>query len=187
MILGVLVMPGSSWFGILVDTRGRCSLTHFQLFVWTVTILSLISGFFFGRWIHGANNPLGFKIPGQVLGLLGISLGSAATATAVKATKDVTAAPNIAASDAEIDPPRLVQIFLLEEGQFADKAIDIGKYQNFIVTLVLVVAYVGLSIHQVVLHGGAIGALPSFSGTFLILVGINQAGYVANKLPSQAG
>jgi hypothetical protein len=30
--------------GILIDTRGRYSLTHFQVALWTITILSLIAG-----------------------------------------------------------------------------------------------------------------------------------------------
>ena len=42
--LRVLPVPEKRWFGILIDMRGRCSLTHFQLFLWSVTILSLISG-----------------------------------------------------------------------------------------------------------------------------------------------
>lgn len=190
-VLGKWVLPSKRWYGVLIDSRGRCSLTHFQLLAWTVAILSLIFGVFFGRLTHGAADPLDFKIPGQVLGLLGISVGSAATATAVKATKDVTAPQRIAASGVAAsgvqDPPRLGQIFLLEEGQYADQAIDIGKYQNFIFTIVLVIAYGVLSVHVIVKQGGSISALPSFSGTFLILVGISQAGYVANKLPNQAG
>lgn len=92
----------------------------------------------------------------------------------------------IAASGAA-DPPRLGQIFLLEEGAYADQAIDIGKYQNFIFTIVLVIAFVAINIHAIVKGGGVISALPSFSGTFLILIGISQAGYVANKIPNQAG
>lgn len=202
LFLGLRVLPRKSWFGILIDMRGRCSLAHFQLFLWSVVILSLIAGVAFGRLIHGVNDPLDFKIPGEVLGLLGISIGSAATATAIKATKDVTGASKlatlstgangtlpsgIAAKGSDAYPPRLAQIFLLEEGQYADQAIDIGKYQNFIFTVVLVVAYVALSVHAISKQGGAISALPSFSDTFLVLVGISQAGYIANKIPNQAG
>jgi hypothetical protein len=74
--LGLWAMPSKKAYGILIDSRGRCSLTHFQLFVWSVVILSLIFGVFFGRWTHGAKDPLDFTIPGQVLGLLGISSDS---------------------------------------------------------------------------------------------------------------
>src|SRR5689334_17791293 len=78
--------------GILIDERGRYSLTHLQLFLWTITILSLLSGVFFGRLFHGAENPIDITIPPEVLGLLGISLGSAVVATTTKRTKDVTKA-----------------------------------------------------------------------------------------------
>jgi hypothetical protein len=184
--LAMRVMPSKRWFGILIDQRGRCSLTHFQLFVWSVLIVSLIAGVFVGRWVHGEPDPLAFKIPGQVLGLLGISVGSAVTATAVKAAKDVSSGSRIAASGLS-DPPRLGQIFLLEEGQYADQAIDLAKFQSFLFTIVLAIAYIVLAVHAITKSGGSIAALPSFSGTFLVLVGISQGGYVANKLSSSAG
>ncbi len=184
--LAMLVLPSKKWFGILIDQRGRCSLTHFQLFVWTVLIISLIAGVFVGRLAHGRYDPLAFTIPGQVLGLLGISVGSAVTATAVKTSKDARAPSRIAASGLS-DPPHLGQIFLLEEGQYADQAIDLAKFQNFLFTIVLTIAYVVLAVHAIVKHGGSISTLPTFSGTFLVLVGISQGGYVANKLSNPAG
>ncbi len=174
--------------GILIDTRGRYSLTHFQLVVWTLAIVSLISGVFFGRLWDGVANPLGFTIPGQVLGLLGISVASAVTATAIKVTKDATSSASIAASG-QADPARLAQIFLQEEGDYADKVIDITKFQNFAFTLVLVVAYVFLTIHAIsqAKTASAFTGLPTLSGTFLILVGISQAGYVGGKLAPRTG
>jgi hypothetical protein len=172
--------------GILIDTRGRYSLTHLQLVTWSIVILSIISGIAAGRIIEGIPDPLGFTISSEVLGLLGISAGSAVTASAVKASKDTMRAAFVAASGEE-DAPRLSQIFMLEEGEFADKAIDITKYQNFIITAVLVVAYVALTISA--LEGDTIktSALPGFSSNFLVLIGISQAAYVAGKLPNQTG
>ncbi len=183
-----LAMTPKRWpLGILIDNRGRYSLTHFQLTLWSIVILSLIAGLFFGRWIAGVDHPLEFSIPAHVLGLLGISVGSAAAATTVKSVKDQTNADNVAASG-PADPPRLAQIFLVEEGQYADQVIDITKYQNFVITIVLVAAYIGLSIHFIGAAGGpGKTGLPDFSGTFLLLVGISQGGYVAGKVPSKAG
>src|SRR6202023_2960802 len=77
-------------FAVLIDFRGRYSLTHFQIVLWTLVILSLVSGVFFGRLVHNVPNPLGFKVPANVLGLLGISFASAVTATSVKVAKDQT-------------------------------------------------------------------------------------------------
>jgi hypothetical protein len=186
-LLGRLVRP-PRWLGILIDSRDRFSLTHLQLVVWTLVVLSLISGVFWGRLIHGVGDPLAFTIPDQVLGLLGISVGSAVMAITLKASNDQTRGERIPVGD-DANPPRLAQIFLLEEGAYANRVIDITKFQNFIFTIVLVVAYVALAIHTIAdaKTAAAVTALPTFSGTFLILVGISQAGYVAGKLPPQTG
>jgi hypothetical protein len=186
--LGYAAVPGRGVFGVLVDRRGRFSLTHFQLVVWTIVVLSLISGIFWGRLIKGVDDPLSFSIPDEVLGLMGITLGSSVAAGVVKSSKDATAGERIAASN-PADRPRLAQMFLVEEGLYADKIIDIAKFQNFVITLVLVVAYVALSVDTITDAKTAAGVegLPSFSGTFLTLLGISHATYVAGKLPTQQG
>jgi hypothetical protein len=195
VLLGFAMRPPRVPLGILIDSRGRYSLTQFQLVVWSIVVLSLVSGIFWGRLIDGVKDPLSFSIPSQVLGLLGISTGSAVTAITVKAAKDATsAAARIAASGSigtsgTVDAPRFSQIFLMEEGAFADQVIDVTKYQNFIITLVLVVAYVALAIHQIqdAKTAAGVNSLPSFSGTFLVLLGISHAAYIAGKLPNQDG
>jgi hypothetical protein len=191
VVLGTITRPPSVPFGIFIDNRGRFSLTHFQLVLWSLVILSLISGIFWGRLVEGVQDPLGFTIPGNVLGLLGISVGSAVTAGVVKASKDAsaTSASRIAASNPAVDPPRWGQIFLLEEGEYADSVVDVTKFQNFVITLVLVVAYVALSIDAIVDAKQAVNVttLPDIAGTFVILLGISHAGYVAGKVPNQAG
>ena len=184
--LGYLVGPAKGPLGILVDRRGRFSLTHLQVVVWTIVVLSLVSGVFWGRLIDGDENPLSFEIPGEVLGLLGISLGSALVTGAVKSAKDGTAGDRIAASNA-LDRPRLGQVFLLEEGQHADEVVDVAKFQNFIITIVLVVAYIALAIERIADAESTLGAIPTFDGTFLTLLGISHATYVAGKLPGQQG
>jgi hypothetical protein len=189
LTLGLLLHPSRTPLGILIDQRGRFSLTSFQLVMWSIIILSLISGAFWGRLVHDVADPLSFSIPGNVLGLIGISAGSAATASAIKAGKDLTRAPSIAASSSALDPPRFSQIFMLEEGSSADEVIDVTKYQNFVITIVLGVAYVALAAHAVHDAGSASAfkGLPDFSGTFLVLLGISHGTYVAGKLPNQAG
>jgi hypothetical protein len=176
--------------GLLIDSRGRYSLTHLQVSLWTIVILSLIAGVFFGRWQHNVAHPLAFTIPSVVLGLLGISIGTGVTATAGKIAKNTTRPANVAAS-APGSPwkPSLIQIFLLEEGSYADQVVDITKFQNFVFTIVLVLAYIGLAVHTITAAGKAskVTTLPSFSGTFLILLGISYAGYLAGKLPSPKG
>jgi hypothetical protein len=86
-------------------------------------------------------------VPDNLLIVMGISLGSAATATAVKAAKDASIqAEHVLTSDPEVNPPRFAQIFLFEEGAMADKAVDAAKFQNFWFTLILQAAYVSLAI-----------------------------------------
>jgi len=170
-----------TWLGILVDDRYRFSLTQLQIVTWSIVILSLISGVFFGRLLAGVKDPLDFGIPSQVLGLLGISAGSAVTAISIKATKDPA---KIGSGE-----PRFRQIFLAEEGTYADKVIDVTKYQNLVTTVILVAAYVTLSIHAIHDAGSAkaVTSLPDISGTFLILLGISHGAYLAAKVPSKPG
>lgn len=175
--------------GILIDERGRYSLTHLQLFLWTITILSLLSGVFFGRLVHGVANPVNIKIPAQILGLLGISLGSAVVATTIKRTKDVSYPDSVAASGGADFAPRLAQIFLVEEGAFADEVVDISKFQDFIVTILLVVAYNAIAVNAISAAGTAqnVTALPTISSTLLVLFGISHGAYVTAKVPTSSG
>jgi len=173
--------------GILIDHRGRYSLTHFQLVLWTLTIISLLSGVFFGRLIHGVANPLDITIPTPVLGLLGISLASGVTATAVKRTKDRTNASTISVSGGADNPPRLAQIVLDEEGTFADQVVDVSKFQGFVVTILLVIVYIAVSVNTIGATLSARATLPTLSGTWLILLAISHGAYVTAKVPPSAG
>jgi len=67
--------------------------------------------------------------------------------------------------------------------------IDVAKFQNFWITLILVVAYVAQTIKAFndVTSPGDISALPGFAGTFVTLLGISHAGYIAGKLPNRPG
>jgi hypothetical protein len=189
VLLSTVMKPPRVPLGILIDNRGRYSLTHFQLVMWTILILSLVSGVFWGRLIEGVSDPLSFKIPGEVLGLLGISVGSAVLASTVKATKNANNPQSVAASS-KLDLPRFSQMFMVEEGEQADKVVDVTKYQNFAITLILLAAYTALAIHTVsdAASAAAVGSLPKFSETFLILVGISQAAYVGGKVvPGEKG
>jgi hypothetical protein len=186
--LGGLMTPARFPIGILIDQRGRYSLSNLQLVMWSIIVLSLLSGVFWGRLVDGVANPAAFSIPANVLGLLGISAGSAATATAVKASKDATRSASIAAS-ADEDKPRFSQVFLQEEGASADKVVDVSKYQNFVITIVLGVAYVALAAHAIdhAATAARLTSLPNFSSTFLVLLGISHGAYLAGKLPNPAG
>jgi hypothetical protein len=194
VLLGFAVVLGlaanSRIDGILVDERGRYSLTHFQLCLWTITVLSLLSGVFFGRLVHGVTNPLNIVIPDRVLLLLGIVLGSAVTATGVKRAKDVTRPENVAVSGGTDATPKLMQMFLVEEGASANEAVDIAKFQGFVITILLVISYIAVTVNAIGAAGTAqhMTSLPQFNGkAVLILLGISQGAYVAGKIPNSAG
>jgi len=184
-ILGMVIHRGI--LGVLVDTRGRYSLTQLQIVLWTMVIVPLISGLFWARLAAGpASTALNFDIPGELLAVIGISVGSTASSITVKSYKDSTSPGSVAASAPGVDPPRLAQVFLEEEGAMADKVVDIGKFQNFWFTLILVVGYVALVISDAQSASSiAKFTLPGFSTTFVALLGISHAGYLAAKVPGR--
>ena len=185
--LGAAIRRG--FFGILIDDRGRYSLSRLQLVLWTLVALSLIAGVFITRLLDGSpENALEFTIPGELLAVLGISAGSTVTSTVIKTNENNENPRKVAASDAS-DPPRFSQVFLIEEGTAADAYIDVAKFQNFWFTLILVVAYVAIAVGGILAVDSAdeLGALPSFPEGFLILLGISHAAYLSGKLPTPPG
>jgi hypothetical protein len=178
------VHPGP--MSILIDNRGRFSLNHLQVVTWSLVLVSLVAGVFFGRLLAGVPSPLDFSIPDDVLGLLGIGLGSGVTAGAVKAAKNRTASARLS-TKANGQAPRFEQVFMLEEGANADEVVDVTKFQSFSFTAVLVLAYIAMAIHTILEAKSAddVMAVPGLSSTFLVLLGITYAGYVGGKLPPQ--
>lgn len=167
-------------YGILIDTRGRYSLTHFQIVLWTLIILSSLMGAFFAQGF----DPASIRLPPELLGLMGISLGSAVLATGVKGGKDTSGVRVGRAGQFKLSngstttiTARLAQIWLEEEGDQADKVVSITKYQNFIFTLVIVVYYVTAAWKQ--------AGIPALPESIVWLIGISHAGYVGGKVPNK--
>jgi hypothetical protein len=189
----VSVLITSHPWGILIDTRGRYSLTQTQIASWTLVVLSLISGVFWGRLVHGVNDALSFSIPSELLIVMGISVGSTVLAVTIKTSKDNSHADSVAASivgDANPDnQPGFNQIFSVEEGALAGEAVDITKFQNFVITAILLIAYVALAIHSIKSAGSAgnVTALPGFDTTFVTLLAISHGGYIVGKVPNRSG
>lgn len=173
---------GRGYLGILIDGRGRYSLTHFQIVLWTIVILSSALGVLISRGF----DPTNFGLSPQLLGLMGISAGSAVLATSVKGSKDAQrSTANVArvgtftfsdGTETTITP-RLAQMWLEEEGDQADKSVSITKYQNFIFTLVILGFYVTLAWTKC--------GLPVLPENVVWLIGISHAGYVGGKVPDK--
>lgn len=181
---------GKGWLGILIDERGRYSLNHLQIVLWTLLVLSTLAALFYVRL------PLinSLVIPQTLLVLMGISVGSAASSGAVKSGKDVRGAAvqkqGILPTAAVVPggqvrlPPRFAQVVLQEEGPMIDQVVDVTKFQNLIITLVIAGVYVTLLIDK------ATSGTPDFPDldkvpNLLWLLGLSHAGYLAGKLPDK--
>lgn len=193
--------------GILIDTRGRYSLTRLQVSLWTFLVVSLLAGVLAARATVAGLDPLGFKVPDTVLAALGVSLGSGVVSIAIKAYKDRTRGDYVAASEASARvrekpagqrPPsaRLRQIVLVEEGPLADEAVDVTKLQNLLFTLLLIGAYLVIAVRAFRGYGpppppirgpAGITGLPGLNATFLTLLVISNAVYLGGKLPNRGG
>jgi hypothetical protein len=82
LVAAILVgfFKGRGAFGVLVDTRGKYSLSRLQILLWTALVI--------GGYVGFAAPQKGFvNIPADVLGLLGIALGSTVVSTAIKANQ----------------------------------------------------------------------------------------------------
>jgi hypothetical protein len=186
--------------GLLIDGRGRYSLTQTQLALWSITILSLIAGVFIGRLVARLE-PFGFDIPATVLGLMGITLGSSLLSSAQKSSANTQGTPTAGAptpspstqvaASIPVAPwrPSLQQIFLSEQGPFADQVVDMTKFQNFVITIVVLIAYVSIAVMSLSKAGtpASFTGLPDISGTLLTLLGISHAAYLGGKLPPASG
>ena len=176
------------FWGFLIENRkggARYSLTKFQVTLWTILILSLLSGVFFARLFGGVENPHIIAIPDQLLVLMGISLGSATLSTAIKNNKDNSKDTHIHAGY-----PNFGDLFRVEEGSVSDetwKNIALEKFQNFWVTVLVMVAYIGTAIAWIesAKSLAELSQLPLLEGTWNTLLGISHAAYVGLKMPNK--
>jgi hypothetical protein len=197
------------WYGILVDSRHRFSLTHFQIVVWTIIILSLIFGVFTAKAFGKVSDPLNFEIPSELLILMGISATSTVLSSTIKSQKNGRVTTRSLAMGEDDYQPKFYQMFMVEEGnpEDIDKLIDPTKFQNFLITFLLAIAFVVSALNsfgdlEYELQKAAkelgetlskreifeaITALPGISdnNTLLTLLGISHAGYITGKIPDK--
>jgi hypothetical protein len=179
-------------WSILIDARGRISLNRFQIVLWSLLILSTFSAIFFTHLNEATN--LAFNIPEQLLILMGISVSSTVVSSVVKNNKNITNPQSVGGSsdfgfgknlyqkESENDSPKpfyptLSHMFLEEEGRLANQIISITKFQNFLFTIFICVAFTILSIQQ--------KGYPDINDKLLWLIAISHSGYIAGKLPQR--
>lgn len=176
------------WSGILVDNRLRYSLSRLQIVLWTVLVLSLLAAVFLTRHFAGVsygdtNNSMSIVIPGELLTLMGISVGSTTLSTIIKLNKDHTRGAKIRKN---VDHPDWMDLITVEEG--AQAYIDPGKFQNLWITLLVVGAYFAMTAQYLANTPPASVnefALPGVDGSLLNLLLISHAGYIALKIPDR--
>ncbi len=170
--------------GMIIDNRGRMSLSRFQIALWSVLVISLIAGVWFGRWVDGVDSPADFEIPSELLLLMGISLGSGVAASAIKNEKDKDAGRGVVLNIAA--EPRVSQMFQADEGGDPTE-VDITKFQNLAITVILVAAYLAavFALFSDLGDPADIDALPLLDGSFATLLAISHAAYLGGKLPNR--
>jgi hypothetical protein len=183
-----------SIWGILIDFRDTWSLAQFQLVLWTFTIIPVLIAAVIGRATKDASTAWDLAVPGQIWGLLGISLGGAALAVAIKSQKNDPPDKPLGAGDrvlarTEARKARISDMFAYDEGTGSLTRLDVTKFQNFVFTVALAVTYLWaclwLFAHTATPSG--ITGLPAFSGVALGILSISQAGYLTGKAIPQSG
>lgn len=187
-------LRSKSIFGIFIDSRQTWSLSQFQLVLWTFIIIPVLIAVVIGRATNDPSTAWNLTVPGEVWGLLGISLGSTALATAIKTQKNGPSGNPLGAGDRvlvrdEATPARISDMFAYEEGESALTGLDVTKFQNFVFTVALAATYLWNCLWLVgqASTPSAITGLPALSGFVLGILGISHAGYLTGKAIPQSG
>ena len=162
--------------------KERMSLTKFQTFAWTITILSLIAAVYSARLFGKVADPQVIAIPNEVLILMGISLSSATLSTVVKANKDSNDKTHIHAGR-----PKFSDLWSVEEGQIGTSGnIALEKFQNFWFTILLLFVFISSAANWIgTTKLELLNAIPPLDQTWNTLLGISHAAYIAIKVPDK--
>ena len=177
VLLFILVLSkmGSSkklgLLGIIVDERGKYSLSRFQALAWTFLIG--------GAYIGIAFETLAFSyIDDGLLALMGVSLGAAVVSQAIKTYKIDTQKTVKTAEPNQTITPKLIDMLSEEEEGFENR-LSLGKFQ------MLVWTFISLSIYTIILlTSDNITTLPAIKSTMVLLMGISQGTYLIHKIPA---
>lgn len=187
-------LRSGSFFGIFIDSRDTWSLTQFQLVLWTFIIIPVLIAVVIGRATEDPSTAWDIAVPGEIWGLLGISMGSTVLAVAIKSQKNGPSTSPLGAGDrvlarTEALQARFSDMFAYDEGTGSLTRLDVTKFQNFVFTVALAVTYLWNCLWLFGKAGtpSAITGLPALSGVALGILGISHAGYLTGKAIPQAG
>ncbi|HEX2296298.1 MAG TPA: hypothetical protein VHN37_13445 [Actinomycetota bacterium] len=178
VLLGTRVGPRETRPWNLVLSGGspkRVSLTNLQLTLWTIVVLSLLTGLFVARLVDSPATALEFAIPPELLLVMGISATSTVLSATVPRRPDAGAAANSSA------PPRLMDAVTTSTD--AGDQLEVTRFQNFWLTIIVVVAYVALAAATFADTDNTkrFDSLPPLSGEIVTLLAISHGGYLAKK------
>jgi hypothetical protein len=205
-ILGGVIGHGVTnlWRGILIDERNMMSLSRFQMTLWTLLILSafLISVIYNVKNLQ--EDPVAIALPETLWLLMGISTASLIGSPLIRSNKmnkpvnelDMARSLNLLFSQG-VDPSKIInrgQVIINpapKDSQWSDlfrgeepgnvAQIDLSKVQNFLFTLILLLAY-GFTLGSMFAGDtGKIAAFPGLDTGMVALLGISHAGYLASK------
>lgn len=206
LIVAALVGLGfwGSLVGVIVDSRNRLSLSRLQLIFWSVFVLSLFavtSTFLIGVTSGAVYLP---QYPWEIWALLGISIGTAPLSGLILVSKTnqipdaesqrlVDADPN--ATNRGVIEVKLgssswsfLDFFRGEELANRDE-IDISRFQYFVITIVLMTVFVGLTASAMWTLGpladwqawAKSSSYPHLNETFIALLALSHGGYLGMK------
>jgi len=200
-IIGGLINGRPS--GAFIDNRNRLSLSKLQAGAWTVLVLSAFAtaaafnaglpGMDFGTVAN-----LDVVIPGELLLAMGISATSLVAAPALlslKADEDPPAGAEQMASDRTgktiVGNGKVATKTAPSEASWADLVTgdelgnagtpDLGKIQQALITLILLASYADYVFQAFAAPASPIGQLPAIDKSFVWLLGISHASYLAYK------
>ncbi len=196
--------------GILIDNRNRVSLSKFQATLWTVLVVSALVTISAARFhVVGFSEALEITIPGELLVAMGISAVSLVATPALLSAKTAdTPSPELAGEAADkLGIPRhtvrsagkvfgrtdagAAQWLDMLRGEEVSNAStpDLGKVQQFLVSLFLVCVYAAsiwaaLSVsppQDIEALPQHLEALPPLGEDFVWLMAVSHASYLAYK------
>ncbi len=189
--------------GAFIDNRNRISLSKLQMAAWTVVVLSAFataaaynagSAMFEG----GQVSALAVNIPGELLLAMGISATSLVAAPALLSLKSQQDPAAGAEQDAQAklgpdvsgngkvltrkSPANASWADLVTGDELGNAGSpDLGKIQKVLITLLLLGCYVAYIFGQFSGSAERIGQLPDLDKSFVWLMGISHASYLAYK------
>jgi hypothetical protein len=191
--------------GVIINNRNMMSLSKLQMLIWTLVVFPALVTAAAANLVGigdelASTGPLDINIPNELLAALGLAGASLVGSPVILNTK--------ASSEAHPDelPSTTAQLGLQpsqvnangkvfaktsrDDAQWADlfrgdevgnaDTVDLGKVQQFFVTLLLAGIYLG-SIAKIFDEDGAIQALPPLSEKFVWLLAVSHGTYLASK------